>query len=61
MLITEDQAKAIRRKQADKMLTAEKASIEIGVARVTYRKLVNGGEVKNTVYAKAMQWLAKDY
>lgn len=46
MLVTEDQAKAIRRKQADKMLTAEKASIEIGVARVTYRKLVNGGEVK---------------
>lgn len=61
MLITSSQAKAIRRKQADKQLTAKKAGEEIGVTQVTYRKLVNGGEVKNSVYAKAMEWLAEDY
>ena len=61
MLITSDQAKAIRRKQADKMLTAKQAGAEIGVTQVTYRKLVTGGEVKNGIYAKAMEWLAKDY
>lgn len=61
MLITLEQAKAIRRKQADKKLTAKQASAEIKVVPTTYRKLCNGGEVKPIVYQKAMQWLAKDY
>ena len=61
MLITSEQAKAIRRKQADKQLTAKQASFEIGVVPVTYRKLCNGGEVKPVIYQKAMQWLAEDY
>ncbi|MCI6872490.1 MAG: hypothetical protein SPD91_06535 [Streptococcus hyointestinalis] len=61
MLITSKQAKAIRRKQADKRLTAKEAGEEIGVTQVTYRKLCAGGEVKNSVYAKAMEWLAEDY
>ena len=61
MLITLAQAKAIRRKQADKKLTAKQASEEIGVTQVTYRKIRNGGEVKPSLYQKAMQWLAEDY
>ncbi|MFS9015873.1 helix-turn-helix domain-containing protein [Streptococcus infantis] len=61
MLITLAQAKAIRRKQADKKLTAKQASEEIGVTQVTYRKIRNGGEVKPSIYQKAMQWLAEDY
>ena len=61
MLITSAQAKAIRRKQADKKLTAKQASEEIGVTHVTYRKIRNGGEVKPSIYQKAMQWLAEDY
>ena len=43
MLITSTQAKAIRRKQADKNLTAKKASEEIGINPVTYRKIRDGG------------------
>jgi len=61
LLITSTQAKAIRRKQADKKLTAKQASEEIGVTQVTYRKIRNGGEVKSSIYQKAMQWLAEDY
>jgi repressor-related protein len=61
LLITLAQAKAIRRKQADKKLTAKQASEEIGVTQVTYRKIRNGGEVKSSIYQKAMQWLAEDY
>ena len=61
MIITETQAKAIRRKQADKNLTSKKASEEIGVNPITYKKIRNGGKVKPSVYQKAMEWLAKDY
>ena len=55
MLITSTQAKAIRRKQADKKLTAKQAGEEIGVTQVTYRKIRDGGEVKPSIYQKAMQ------
>lgn len=61
MNITPTQAKAIRRKQADKMLTSKEAGAEIGVTQVTFRKLCYGGTVKNSVYQKAMEWLAEDY
>lgn len=61
LLITSTQAKAIRRKQADKKLTAKQAGEEIGVTQVTYRKIRDGGEVKPSVYQKAMEWLAQDY
>ena len=61
LLITSTQAKAIRRKQADKKLTAKQAGEEIGVTQVTYRKIRDGGEVKPSIYQKAMQWLAEDY
>lgn len=61
MLITSTQAKAIRRKQADKKLTSKQAGEEIGVTQVTYRKIRYGGNVKPSVYQKAMEWLAEDY
>nr|DAY09669.1 MAG TPA: Regulatory protein-modification, helix-turn-helix, transcriptional regulator, DNA [Caudoviricetes sp.] len=61
MLITPIQAKAIRRKQADKKLTSKQAGEEIGVTQVTYRKIRDGGEVKPSIYQKAMEWLATDY
>ncbi|CAM4156696.1 repressor [Streptococcus penaeicida] len=61
MKITEDQAKAVRRKQADQMLNAKDAAAEIGITQVTYSKVTKGGEVKNTIYAKVMEWLAKGY
>lgn len=61
MLITENQARAIRRKQADKKLNSKQAGEEIGVTQVTYRKLKYGGEVKTCVYQKAMEWLAENY
>ena len=61
MIITPIQAKAIRRKQADNKLTAKKASEEIGVNTITYRKIREGGKVKPSIYQKAMEWLAKDY
>ena len=61
MLITSTQAKAIRRKQADKKLIARQVDEEIGVKPITYRKIRDGGEVKLIIYQKAMQWLAEDY
>ena len=61
MLITSTQAKAIRRKQADKKLTAKQVGEEMGVSQVTYRKIRDGGEVKPSIFQKAMQWLAEDY
>lgn len=61
MLITPIQAKAIRRKQADKNLTAKQTSEEIGINPITYKKVKNGGEVKPCIYQKVMQWLAEDY
>lgn len=61
MEITKDQAKAIRRKQADMQLTAKATALQIGITQPTYAKVATGGNVKTTIYVKAMQWLAKDY
>lgn len=61
MLITTNQAKAIRRKQADGNLTAKQAGIAIGISLPTYRKIKKGGEVRPSVYQKVMEWLAEDY
>ncbi|HEL1116170.1 TPA: hypothetical protein TVG90_001669, partial [Streptococcus equi subsp. zooepidemicus] len=58
---TENQAKAVRRKQADNMLTAKATAQAIGINPITYKKVVQGGEVKNSIYVKVMEWLAKDY
>ena len=59
LLITSTQAKAIRRKQADKKLTAKQAGEEIGVTQVTYRKIRDGGEVKPSIYQKPCSGLLK--
>lgn len=61
MLITNNYAKAIRRKQADMQLTAKQASEQIGVNHITYRKLRSGGKVRTKTFEKAMAWLVKDY
>ncbi|MDB8591988.1 hypothetical protein [Streptococcus salivarius] len=61
MLITSNQAKAVRRKQADGDLTSKQASVNIGISQFTYRKIRKGGEVRPTVYRKVMEWLAEDY
>lgn len=61
MQITADQAKAIRRKQADLQMTAKQVCQAIGISEVTYRKIRAGQKVRPTVYQKAMEWLAKDY
>ncbi|WP_313449621.1 hypothetical protein [Streptococcus parasuis] len=61
MLITSSQAKAVRRKQADLMMTNQTVSQRIGINPITYRKVINGGEVKNIIYQKVMEWLAEDY
>lgn len=61
MIITDTQAKAVRRKQADNMLTSKAAAQAIGISPITYKKVVQGGTIKNTVYVKVMEWLAKDY
>jgi len=55
------ESRALRRKQADKLLTSLEASKEIGVNPVTYKKLITCGEVRTSIYKKAMEWLAKDY
>lgn len=61
MLITKAQARAVRRKQADAMLTNKEIAKNIGITPVTYKKVSVGGEVKTTVYQKVMEWLAEDY
>lgn len=61
MLITSSQAKAVRRKQADLMMTNQTVSQRISINPITYRKVINGGEVKNIIYQKVMEWLAEDY
>lgn len=59
--ITIAQARAIRRRQADNMLTNQAAAKQIGINSITYRKVIQGGEVKNSIYQKVMEWLAEDY
>ncbi|AER18817.1 hypothetical protein [Streptococcus suis] len=61
LTITVTQARAIRRKQADKMLTNQEVAKQIGINPITYRKVIQGGEVKNSIYQKVMEWLAEDY
>ena len=42
-------------------MTAKQASEEIGINPITYKKITTGGEVRNIIYQKAMEWLAEDY
>ena len=60
--ITLDIAKAIRRKRADLALTKKETYEYLGISFKTYNKVEAGGvDVKNKVYQKITQWLAKDY
>ena len=61
-LVTTEIAKAIRRKRADLQLSKFDACEEIGITPLTLRRIENGNyEVKNTVFEKLTNWLAKDY
>ncbi|MQW23947.1 MULTISPECIES: hypothetical protein [unclassified Lactococcus] len=61
-LITNDISKAVRRKRADLCLSKKDVCEEINISFKTYYKIEIGGlEVKNNVYQKITQWLAKDY
>ncbi|GFH39835.1 recombinase family protein [Pseudolactococcus insecticola] len=60
--ITPEQAKAIRRKQADNELNKEQVAREIGITHITYKKVITGGlKVRKSVYVKVMEWFSKDY
>lgn len=59
--ITNNVSKAVRRKMADNQLTAQQTSKIIGINPITLKKVCDGGTVKNGVYVKVTEWLAKDY
>lgn len=60
--ITNDISKAIRRKRADLGLTKKQVYIQLDISFKTYNKIEAGGfKVKNSIYQKITQWLAKDY
>lgn len=62
MIITQEQAKALRRKKADLQLKNYEFAFEIGVAPRTVPKILNGDyKAPNRIYASVMEWLAKDY
>ena len=62
MLITQEQAKALRRKKADLQLKNYEFASEIGVAPRTVPKILNGDyKAPKRIYASLMEWLAKDY
>lgn len=61
-VIDENIAKAIRRKKADLMLNESETAGDIGISADTFRKVRKGNcSVKDVVYVKITQWLAKDY
>lgn len=62
MIITQEQAKALRRKKADLQLKNYEFAFEIGVAPRTVPKILNGDyKAPKRIYASVMEWLAKDY
>lgn len=62
MLITQEQAKALRRKKADLQLKNYEFALEIGISRRTVPKILNGDyKAQKRIYASLMEWLAKDY
>ena len=62
MLITQEQAKALRRKKADLQLKNYELALEIGVASRTVPKILKGDyKAPKRIYASVMEWLAKDY
>lgn len=62
MIITQEQAKALRRKKADLQLKNYEFAFEIGVTPRTVPKILNGDyKAPERIYASVMEWLAKDY
>lgn len=62
MIVTQEQAKALRRKKADLQLKNYEFASEIGVAPRTVPKILNGDyKAPKRIYASLMEWLAKDY
>ncbi|AFV51043.1 putative cro protein [Lactococcus phage Q33] len=60
--ITLEIAKAIRRKRADLGLTKKQVYTQLDISFRTYNKIEAGGfRVKNNIYQKITNWLAKDY
>lgn len=60
--ITSDISRAIRRKRADLGLTKKQVYTQLKISFRTYNKIEAGEiKVKNSVYQKITQWLAKDY
>lgn len=60
--ITEEQAKAIRRKRADLALSKKEACKMMRIGSLTLNNIERGNYMaKPTTYAKIMEWLAKDY
>lgn len=61
-LITNDISRAVRRKRADLCLSKKEVCEVIKISFKTYNKIEAGGfEVKNNIYQKITNWLAKDY
>ena len=62
MIITQSQAKALRRKKADLQLKNYELAFEIGVSPKTVPKILKGDyKAPKIIYASVMEWLAKDY
>ncbi|MBZ2114690.1 MULTISPECIES: DNA-binding protein [Streptococcus] len=62
MIITQSQAKALRRKKADLQLKNYELAFEIGVAPKTVPKILKGDyKAPKRIYASVMEWLAEDY
>ena len=62
MIITSIQAKAIRRKIADKQLKQYEVAKEIGVTSHTVRKIITGDyNAPKRIYQSVMEWLAEDF
>lgn len=62
MIITSEQAKALRRKKADLQLKNYEFAYEVGVAPRTVPKILKGDyKAPKRIYTSVMEWLAKDY
>jgi len=60
--ITNDIARAVRRKRADSGLTKKEVYEQLDISSKTYNKVEQGNIfIKKNVFQKITQWLAKDY
>ncbi|KST90306.1 hypothetical protein KF134_1906 [Lactococcus lactis subsp. lactis] len=60
--ITPEIAKAMRRKRADLGMTKKQVYTQLEISFETYKKIeVGNSRVKNNVYQKITNWIAKGY